>query len=194
MPALAPIITQTAPTDQPVTAGAVVATLATDPGETDPGPFTYGVVTGAANFAVSGTDLMAAVDLTGANDVGVTVTGSDATASPETLATLTFGEVVPPSDWESDDGYEDNPCFPPVPADPAEQGYQYFLVQATNMVVPHARPDVDFVYARADKYSDITNLWWNDAVLGPRPDAEIEALARELAANAPQLAAPPVRK
>lgn len=188
MPALAPVITQTAPTSDPVTAGTTVATLATDPGETDPGPFTYAVVTGATNFTVSGTDLTAAVDLSGANPVGVTVTGSDATASPEAQATITLGEVAaPPSNWSADDGYEDNPAFPPRPADPETQGYQYLLTAATLSLFPYARDGVDFVNARADKYSDITNVYWNDALLGPRPTQEIEDLARAFAAEAPQL-------
>lgn len=189
MPALAPIITQTAPADQPATAGAIVATLATDAAEVDPGPFTYAVVTGASQFTVAGTDLTAAVDLTGANPVGVTVTGSDAVASPEGTATITVGEevVAPPAEWTSDDGYEDNPAFPPVPADPAEQGWQYFMTMATLSLFPHARDGVDFVNARADKYSDITNVHWDDVLLGPRPDAEIETLARALAAEAPAL-------
>lgn len=191
MPALAPIITQTAPADQPATAGAVVATLATDPAEVDPGPFTYAVVTGASQFTVAGTDLTAAADLTGANPVGVTVTGSDAVASPEGTATITVGEAAPlPPDggeWESEDGYEDNPSFPPVPSDPTTQGYQYFLTAATLSLFPHARDGVDFVNARADKYSDITNVHWDAELLGERPVQEIEDLAKALAAEAPQL-------
>lgn len=189
MPALAPIITQTAPADQPATTGAVVATLATDPAEVDPGPFTYAVVTGAAQFTVAGTDLTATGDLTGANPVSVTVTGSDAVASPEGTATITLGEAASggSGEWGADDGYEDNPTFPPIPGDPATQGYQYFLDQATLTVCPFARNGVDFVNGRNDKYEDITNLYWNDALLGPRPVQEIEDLAKALAAEAPRL-------
>jgi hypothetical protein len=189
MPALAPTITQTVATDlTPCPSGTKVADLATDPAEVDPGPFTY--ATADAAFSITAAELFAATDLVGANPVSVTVTGSDATASPATAATITVGEEVvepPPAEWTSDDGYEDNPAFPPVPADPQEQGWQYFMTMATLSMFPHARDGVDFVNARADKYSDITNVHWNDVLLGPRPDAEIETLARALAAEAPAL-------
>lgn len=174
--------------DQPCPAGTKVADIAPDPAETDPGPFTYAVVTGAESFTVVDTALNATVDLTGATPVGVTSTSAGGT-SPEGSATITVGEAATGEggEWSADDGYEDNPSFPPLPTDPEAQGYQYFLDQATQTVVPHARRDMDFVNARADKYSDITNVYWNDALLGPRPAQEIEDLARALAADAPRL-------
>src|SRR6188472_37417 len=99
MPTLAPTVTQTVAADLwPCPAGTTVATLAPGAGETDPGPFVYAVATGAAMFTVVDTALPAAVDLSGPNDVGVTVAGSDLTPSPETVATITVGSepIAPP--------------------------------------------------------------------------------------------------
>ena len=61
-----------------------------------------------------------------------------------------------------------------------------FIVAATHAVVKDARNGIDFVVARPDKYSAPANVYWNDALLGPRPDAEIEAEARRLAAEWPE--------
>jgi hypothetical protein len=187
MPALAPTVTQSVAADlTPCPAGTKVADLAPGAGETDPGPFTYTVSTGSAVFSISGVDLNAAVDLSGANDVGVTVTGSDATASPETTATITVGTFVDPPPEETDDPYAGNPQIPaPLPPGTSEMPWEFFMKQATLMLRPNARDGVDFAVDKTEKGTVPANAAWNDAVLGPRPDAEIEALARELAAGSP---------
>jgi hypothetical protein len=185
MPALAPTITQTAAADQPCPTGTKVADLATDAAEVDPGPFTYAVSTGASSFSITAAELFAAVDLTGANAVGVTVTGSDATASPETTATITVGEVVAPP-VDTDDPYAGNPQIPPpLPSGTTVLPWELFMRQATLQLRPHARDGVDFVIAKPSREEPMANLHWDDVVLGPRPDAEIQALAEELAAGYP---------
>lgn len=194
MPALAPTITQIGPTNAPVTAGSLVADLSTDPGESDPGPFTYNLTddaSGAVVIAASGTQLEAATDLDGTYDVAATVTGSDATPSPETTATLTFQDTAP----AIEDPYENNPQFPPpLPDGTTEAPWEYFIVTATNMLVPNARNGVDFVVARPSKDEPQQNIHWDDAVLGPRPDAEIEQLARDLASQYPLSGTPTAKR
>jgi len=191
MPALAPTITQTAPTDQPCPSGTKVADLAPDAAEVDPGPFTYAVVTGGTNFSITAAELFAAADLSGANDVGVTVTGSDATASPETTATITVGTVTNPPVHITDE-YPDNPNIPAqLPPGTTVLPWTNFMVMATKMLRPYARDGVDFVVARPSKDEENVNVYWDDVLLGPRPDAEIQALAEELAAANPYYLPPP---
>lgn len=186
MAPLPPVITQTV-TDDLTPADTVVATLAQPPEETDPGPFTYALTTDAGGmFTSTGTDISSTAEVSGDYDIGATVTTGGGVSS-EGTATLTFGAAAGDGDWESDDGYADNPAFPPKPVDPAANGYQYFLTMATTTLFPHARDGVDFVNARADKYSDITNIHWDDTLLGPRPTQEIEDLAKTMAAASPQL-------
>ena len=189
---VAPTITQIA-TTSPVAPGTPVADLAAAEAET--------YATTSAEFAVTGTQLTAIAEVpAGAYSVAVTATNVEGT-SPEGTASLTFADEVvdpPPSGWE-EMGEDPNPNFPPVPPTHVEgevpdDTWKQFLVQATHMIRPHARDGVDYVVARASKYAPLENIAWDDAVLGPRPDAEIEALAQALYAEWPKDAPPPASR
>jgi hypothetical protein len=194
---VAPTITQTV-TDSPVAIGAPVAELAAAEAET------YALVsdTPPGSFAVSGSALTAAVELVaGSYTANVTATNVEGT-SPEGTGSLTLADALPPEPpggaW-SDLGDDPNPSFPPIPPTHAEDevpadAWKTFLVQATHMLRPHARDGVDYVVARATKYDPPENVEWNDVVLGPRPTAEIEALAQQLYANWPKNAPPPAAR
>jgi hypothetical protein len=189
MAPLAPIITQTVATDfAPCPPGTQVAALTPDPAETDPGPFTYAIATDLDGvFAISGTSLTAAVDLTGGHSVGVTVSSAGGT-SPEGSATILVGGSVAPPEPPPDD-YPDNPNVPPMlpPDAPTDAIWDQFIVMATLMLIPRARNGVDFAVGKVgDKYEQNQSVFWDDALLGPRPDAEIEALARQLATDTPR--------
>lgn len=176
MAPLAPIVTQIVPTDQPATAGTPVADLTQPVEETDPGPFTY--ATTSSDVSVSGTQLVAAMDLSTAISVDVTAE-SAAGVSSATTASLTFAPVDSTADDEAE--YAGNPQFPPADDEP----WTYFITRATQMLFPRAIEGTDFVVGRALVTDPIGSIYWNEDILGTRPDAEIEALAKELAAPAP---------
>lgn len=185
MAPLAPVITQTV-TTSPVAGNTVVATLAQPGGETDPGPFTYALTTNVGGaFAVTGTNISTtATTFAGSRAIGAKATSAGG-VSPEGTATLAFTDGDSPYD-DLGQGYADNPQFPPaMAADETEVPWTLFIRQATTMVVPGARDGVDFAVARFSKLTPDVNVYWNDAVLGPRPDAEIEATARALAGASP---------
>ena len=178
MAPLAPVITPLAQT-APVSTGTVVANLAQPPEETDPGPFDYQVVTGADQVAVAGTTLTASVELSADVAVGVTATSDPGGTSPEGTGTIT----VAAAEEEREDDYANNPQIPPPMAEGDE--WTCFIVPATTAIRPHARNGVDYVVSRPDRATPLASTGWNDAVLGPRPDAEIEAEARRLAGEWP---------
>jgi hypothetical protein len=185
MPPLAPVITQTV-TDAPVPINTIVATLAPGAGETDPGPFTYALTTddGGA-FTSTGTDVSTTADTPeGSHTIGAMVTTSGGT-SPEGTVILVF---VAPAPVAPEDEYAGNPQIPP-PMPPGAQPVDYwrrYIADATMRLVPWARQGVDFAVGRAAKDEQMENVFWDDVVLGPRPDAEIEALARDIAAAEPR--------
>lgn len=78
------------------------------------------------------------------------------------------------------DGYAENPQFPPAPDE--DTAWTNYIVAATNVLRPAARDGVDFVVGRTSRGEPLSNLVWDDAKLGPRPDAEIEELAKKMAA------------
>lgn len=76
-----------------------------------------------------------------------------------------------------DDPYAGNPQFPPSIDEP----WTYYIDQATQTMFPRIRAETDYVIGRLSTSDPISNLYWNEEVLGVRPDAEIEALARQMA-------------
>jgi hypothetical protein len=192
MPPLAPVVTQTVATDlTPCPAGTVLADIAQPPEEVDPGPFTYSC--GPAppgNLSVAGTTLVASDDLEGSNwaDVVATSAGGD---SPATRATITVAEAVDMgTPFPTDDPYLDNPQLPPPT--PADERWRAFLRRAIIDLVPRARFGVDFMVAReAGKNSGQVVLDWDDTLLGPYPQAEVEAHAQALADAQPWSEPPP---
>lgn len=179
---VAPTVTQTV-TTSPVTVGTAVADLAAAEAET------YELVsdTPPGSLAVSGATLTAAIELVaGSYTANVTATNVEGT-SPEGTGSLSFADEViePPPGTAWADIPDAGPAFPTIPPSAPENllpddAWKTFLVQATMLVRPHARNGVDFIVARTEKNAPPENIQWNDAVLGPRPDAEIEAQARAL--------------
>ena len=176
---VAPTITQTT-TEAPVPAGNAVADLNAAEAES------YALTNdGGGLFTISGASITAVSEIAaGDYDVAATATNAEGTG-PEATATLSFANTNIYDD--TDDPYAGNPNLPPpfpegtTPAD----AWDCFLVAATHAVVPHARNGVDFVVARASKTEPNANVYWDDTVLGPRPDAEIEVEARRLASEWP---------
>jgi hypothetical protein len=175
----APTITQTVPTTgDPIAAGTPVADLFSAEAET------YAIDGTSEQFEVVDATLQALTELDGAFSVSVTASNAEGTSSP-TTQTLTFAENENPWD-DTDDHYPGNPQLPPpLPSDNKQAAWQMFLVPATHAIVRGARNGVDFVVARPAKNAAPVNTYWNDAYLGPRPTAEIEAEARRLAAEWP---------
>jgi hypothetical protein len=192
---VAPTITPTL-TQSPVGVGSTVADLLAAEAES------YALVSDVpvGSFTVVGATLTAAVELVaGSYTANVTATNIEGT-SPEGTATFELADEIapePPSGEWGELGDDPNPSFPPIPPTHTEDevpadAWKAFLVQATHMIRPHAR-DGDFVVARTTKYAPLENIAWDDAVLGPRPTAEIEALAQQLYDEWPK-GIPPVIK
>lgn len=178
----APTITQTVTT--PVMAGTEVATLFEASAET------YAIDGTSSEVEVVGDKLQALIDLNGSIPVSVTATNVEGTGPPA-AQTLTF--TVDANPWDDvNDSYAGNPQLPPPLTTEGRDAalWEMFLVAATNAIVPGARNGVDYCVARADKYAAPANVAWNDTLLGPRPDAAIEAEARRLAAEWPVGTAP----
>lgn len=185
MAPLAPILTQTfASTPPGPTAGTVVGNLSQPAWESDPGPFTYTLVGGSAVFALAGADITVKNDTDGAYFLSAKAT-TPAGVSGENGDTWIFADDQ--NMWDdTPDGYSDNPQIPPsLPADFETVPWTLFIERATLMLMPWARVGVDFVVNRPSKSEDLRNVRWNVAVLGLRPNAEIEALARKLASYSP---------
>lgn len=183
-----PIITQTWPTtgDLPPVDTAV-ADITQPEGDTAT-DITYEMVANPTGLAqVSGTTITLSGELPetgGAGFTSVKAVNADG-ESAEGGTTLVFGDNENPYD-DSDDPYHDNPNLPPpLPPGTTEVPFDFFLRQATLLLFPYARVGWDFMVARAQKTAPFTNVYWNEDTLGPRPDAEIEALAKQLAADTP---------
>jgi hypothetical protein len=162
--------------------------MATAPGEVDPGPFTYTLVTDDGGNFTSTDDVISTTigGLTGDHAIGGVITGTTG-VSDEGMASLTFGESSGTSPFLPEDDHTGNPLFPPAlpPDAPSDARWGGFISRATNRIVPRARDGVDFVAVRTERTQEIENIYWNEELLGTRPDAEIEALAREMAASQP---------
>lgn len=173
-----------------VTAGTVVAHIAPATDETAEGPFTFSITDDGGGAVEAKTDdvspeIVAAQDIAGDISVAATINNPEG-ASPPTTQAMTFAEPPPDNPYDDNDEYAGNPQLPPsLPADATELPWDNFIVMATKMLVPRARDGVDFVVARPAKTQPHQNIHWDAALLGARPDAEIEALARELAAAQP---------
>lgn len=181
MAPLAPVITQTAPNNAPVSSGTTVATLAPGAGETDPGPFTYAESNDPGGaFTISGTNVVAAKNLSGSYVLGVTVTTAAGT-SPPGAANLVFQD---PNPWDDvADPY--GPQIPPPLAPGVRIPWTYFMNRAIRMVVPQARDGVDYVVARSAKNQSNAVSGWNTALLGAYPTAQVQLVATQLAAQSP---------
>lgn len=184
MPPLAPAINPLLPTTgDPVPIGTAVAQIVLAPSEVDPGPFTYAKTQdpGVAYTLVADT-LEAAIILDGAYFVAVTVTGASGT-SPEGSATLVFSDDQ--NHWnDTPDPYEGNAQLPP-PIPEADK-WKFFIKAAIRDLVPRSRFGVDYMVAReAGKASGQVVLDWNDVLLGPYPQIEVETHAQDLAARWP---------
>jgi len=185
MAPLPPILTQTWPTTgAPAPAGTDVGHCMQPEWETDPGPFTYTLVGGTAVFELSGSFVKVKNDTDGAYFISATVT-TPAGTSAENGETWIFADDE--NLWDdSADPYTDNPQIPPpLPADYVTVPWTLFIERATLMLMPWARVGVDFMVSRASKTEDMKVVAWNVAVLGLRPNAEIEALAKQLASYSP---------
>ena len=167
---VAPTITQTV-TEAPVPADTVVADLSAPEAES------YALTDdGGGLFAINGASIASVSEITaGDYTVAATATNVEGTG-PATTQSLTFTAAV---EEEREDDYAGNPQIPPPMAEGDE--WTCFIVAATSAIRPHARNGVDYAVARPDRATPLANVAWNDTVLGPRPDAEIEEEARRLA-------------
>lgn len=193
MAPLPPNITQQWPQFlEPCPAGEVAGRCSQPTWDPDPGPFTYEIVADPGGvYEISGADILAKVEIDGAYFVGVTSTSAGGT-SAENGATLIFADNQNPDDdttpyLKDKDDYVGNPLIPPPVAEdaPTDVYWDWYLPRAAVKIVPHARIGVDFGIDKPDRYAQGKLAFWNEALLGPCPEAEIEEEARRMARDNP---------